>query len=109
MHRPFSKSTLQAVLKIFSVPSRESKVHIEAQPNKPCLHHLGVGFCCPRDVDEIAIQGKHDVERCPQIRWGRSRLQRETTIDRSVIEAADVGCPPETETSGEKGVGSIGL
>ena len=98
------------MFKIFSVPSRESKVHIEVQPNnKPCLHHLGVGFCCQRDVDEIAIQGKYGVERRPQIRWGRSRLQRETTIDRSVIEGADVGCPPKTETSGEKGVGSIGL
>ena len=109
MHRPFSKITLQAVFKIFSVPSRESKVHIEVQPNKPCLHHLGVGFGCQHDVDEIASQGKHGVEKCPQIRWGRSRLQREMTIGRSVIEGADVGYPPETETSGEKGVGSIGL
>ena len=109
MHRPVYKVTLQAVFKIVSVPSRESKARIEVQPNKLCLHHLGVEFCCQRDVDEIASQGKHGVERCPQIHWGRSRLQRETTIGRSVMEAADVGCPPETETSGEKGVGSIGL
>ena len=109
MHRPFSKTTRQAVCKIFSVPNRESKVHIEVQPNKPFLHHLGVGFCCQRDVDEIASQGKHGVEKRPHIHWGRSRLQMEMTIDRSVMEGADVGCPPETETSGEKGVGSIGL
>ena len=97
------------MFKVIRVPSTESKVHIEVQPHKPCLHHLGVGFGCQHDVDEIASQGKHGVEKCPQIRWGRSRLQREMTIGRSVIEGADVGYPPETETSGEKGVGSIGL
>ena len=101
--------TLQAVFKFVSVPSRGSKARIEVQPNKLCLHHLGVEFCCQRNVDEIASQGKHGEGKCPQIRWGRSRLQMETTIGRPVKEAADVGCPPETETSGEKGVGSIGL
>ena len=86
-----------------------SKARIEVRQDKLCVHHLDVGFCCQHDVDEIASQGRHGRGKSPQIRWGLSRLQMETMIGRSMTEAADVGCPPKTETSGEKGVGSIGL
>ena len=105
----FDKIEMRSMFKVIIVPSKESKVRIGVQPHRPCLHHLGVWFGCQRDVDEIASQGKHGTESWPQIRLGRSRLRKGTTIGHSVIKAADVGCPPETETNGVKGVGSIGL
>ena len=98
-----------AMIEVIIFPSRESKVRIGVRPRKPFLHHLGVECGCQRDVDEIASQGKLGRESWPQIRLGRSMLQKGTTSGHPVIEAEDVGCPPESGTNGVKGVDSIGL
>ena len=75
----------------------------------PCLHHLDGECDCQRDVGEIASQGKLGRESWPQIRLGRSMLQKGTTSGHPVIKAEDVGCPPESGTNDVKGVDSISL
>ena len=60
-----------SVTKIIIVPSRARKVRIEAQPRRPCLHHLDGECGCQHDVDEIASRGILGIENWPQIHLGR--------------------------------------